>query len=443
MNIAIVGSGISGLGCAYALSKNPRLNITLFEKDNRLGGHSHTVDLSLGPMGQEFTYGVDTGFLVFNQKTYPNLCRLFDELGVQTAASSMSFAISAKMKNGDLIEWSGKNLKTLFAQKRRLLSPSFLRMVLDIIRFNALCTKIAKSTLVLEDELTIAQFLDKHHFSQSFRELYFLPMIGAIWSCSTEKMLDFPIMTMIRFCHNHGLIQIRNRPPWYTVLGGSKNYVKAIKESITERGTTIVHEKVIQVKRHTNHVDVQTQKGSHQFDHVIFATHTDQALELLEDPSSLESEILSAIRYEKNVAILHSDDSVLPKNQLCWSAWNYSCTAATELSKTKVCVHYLINHLQPLPKEWSHRTVVVSLNPIDYPKTELTYRTIEYDHPIFNVEALKAQQRLTSIQGKNRTWFCGAWAGYGFHEDGLKSGEWVAQAIHEMMSSNSDEVHVG
>jgi predicted NAD/FAD-binding protein len=434
MKIAIVGAGISGLGCAHALSKIPGIDLTIYEGGSHIGGHSNTVDLTINTSSGEISHGIDTGFLVFNERTYPRLIRLFDELNVPVSKSDMSFSASIPQKNGKYVEWAGTSLDSLFAQRKNLLKPSFLRMVADIARFNKLCTTLALKDKADELEISVGEFIDKHRFSDVFRDWYFLPMIGAIWSCSVSQMLSFPISTMIRFCHNHGLIQITDRPQWLTVNGGSREYVNRIVESIRKSGGKFIRESVANVSRKNAEVQIDSKSSTQKFDHVIFATHSDQALKLIGDIHEQEFGILSSVKYQSNKVILHTDEKLLPENKKCWAAWNYTCSLANDSTTQQVCVNYLINKLQPLPVEWNDQPVIVSLNPVLEPKKNTIHAEIEYSHPIFDQTAVDAQANLSLIQGHRNTWFCGAWTGYGFHEDGLRSGELVAEAISEIIN---------
>ncbi len=423
--VAVVGSGIAGLGVAYTLARDtsrPTL-VTLFEAGSHFGGHANTVDVTL----EGVTHGVDTGFLVFNERTYPNLIRLFAELGVETAPSDMSFSVQARQ---DGLEWSGSNLATVFAQKRNLLRPAFLGMLADLLRFNKLTTAIAERNADAELQEPIGEFLDRHRFGTAFRQWYFLPMIGCIWSCPTDQMLRFPIGTMIRFCHNHGLIQVSNRPQWHTVTGGSRNYVRRMLASI---GDARLNTPVQQVRRlppgsGTAGVMVRTARGDERFDEVVMACHSDQALALLADATPDEQRVLGAIRYHPNRAVLHTDVSVLPQRRAAWAAWNYARAADAGREQAAVCLHYLINQLQPLP--WQ-TPVVVSLNPdpAHEPDARHVLREFDYAHPVFDQAAVAAQRELPGIQGRSHVWFCGAWARYGFHEDGLMSALAVVEGL--------------
>lgn len=422
--IAVVGAGIAGLAAASQLAADPHVAVTLFEAGSHFGGHANTVDMTL----DRITHGVDTGFLVFNHRTYPGLTRLFNELDVPTAASDMSFSVQVPSRKGDAagegLEWSGTSLPAVFAQRRNLLRPAFWGMLADIVRFNKLCTGIAQRQAEAELHLPIAAFLDAHGFGAAFRAHYFLPMLGSIWSCPTEQMLRFPVATMIRFCHNHGLIQITDRPQWYTVQGGSRNYVRKLLARIPDAR---LNSAVLSLRRLNDGVRLQTWHGTECFDAVVLACHSDQALALLgNEASPAERAVLGAIRYQHNEAVLHTDIRMLPRRRAAWAAWNYERAADDHQEQARVCLHYLINRLQPLP--WQ-QPVIVSLNPCRTIDAGHVHQRIDYAHPVFDLAAIEAQVRLPQLQGHRRTWFCGAWTGYGFHEDGWRSGVEVARSI--------------
>ena len=430
--VAVIGAGISGLGCAYSLQKNIGIHVTLFEGGQHIGGHSNTIDIAVDTKRGSIPCSVDTGFLVFNRKTYPRLTRLFEELKVPLALSEMSFSVSIDQS----LEWSGDSLNTLFGQRLNLARPAFWRMIKDIIRFNQLATQLALQQQNSNhggdpNKLqSIASFLDQHGFKRAFREWYFLPMIGAIWSCPTSQMLEFPIDTMIRFCHNHGLLQVQNRPQWLTVKGGSKQYVNRIVEAMHPKRFKLLREAVLKInvprpKDADRRIELISAKGVHYFDEVVMACHSDQSLNLLHGIDEFDRSLLAAIPYQENKAILHHDASVLPKTRRCWAAWNYK-TLGSQLNDHEVSVDYLINKLQPLPFNLDEHAIIVSLNPLVEPKPETIFSEISYAHPLFNDAAIKAQKNLPLIQGKSGIWYCGAWTGYGFHEDGLRSGELVA-----------------
>ena len=446
--IAIIGAGISGLGCAYALRQHPEFELTVYEAGDHIVGHSNTVDFTCEVNGESITHGVDTGFLVFNRKTYPRLVRLFEEIQVPIAPSEMSFSVSIdaseKSASQAKIEWAGNDINSFFGQRANLLSPSFWRMAYDILRFNRMATKLALAQieaghLYKEPDEAISKFLDRNRFSQGFRENYFLPMIGAIWSCSVEQMLEFPIQTMVRFCHNHGLLQIQNRPQWLTVKGGSREYVKRIVSALEQHSVSIRREGALRVNtthNDKNQIEVISPSGSMMFDEVVMACHSDQTLELVHGINQQTRDILAAIPYQKNRAILHTDTRFLPIEKRCWAAWNYTAkSGAKPSSKQHVSVNYLINRLQPLPDKLKNTQIIVSLNPSTEPKPNLVHQEIHYSHPVFDMGAIQAQKELPLIQGSSSIWYCGAWTGFGFHEDGLRSGELVAEALIESVRS--------
>ena len=425
--IAVVGSGISGLAVAHSLKG--QAEITLYEAGAYFGGHSNTVDITLPTSQGMVTHGVDTGFLVFNERTYPNLIKLFADLGVETALSDMSFSVQAPKVWGDeALEWSGSNLDTVFAQRGNLLRPKFLKMLADVLRFNKICTRIAEQQKESEMRQPLSEFLTQHHFSEAFKNWYFLPMMGCIWSCPTDQMLKFPVATMIRFCHNHGLIQVSNRPRWFTVKGGSKNYVQKIVKDVSDKR---LNTPVSLIERDESGVRIVTKDHTERFDEVVICTHSDQALRMLRVPTQKEQTYLSAIRYQDNVAVLHTDESVLPSRRKAWAAWNYERSLDEGQESARVCLHYLLNKLQPLPYE---QAVVVSLNPNKPINPSKVIASIDYAHPVFDLAAIDAQQHLHEIQGQNHTWFAGAWMGYGFHEDGLKAGLGVARQLLQALN---------
>ncbi|MEO5659786.1 MAG: FAD-dependent oxidoreductase, partial [Polaromonas sp.] len=395
MKVAIVGSGISGLAAAHALQG--QADITLFEAGDYFGGHTHTVDITLpGPHGP-LSHGVDTGFLVFNERTYPQLIALFAELGVETAKSDMSFSVKVPAaSSGRALEWSGSSLNSVFAQRGNLVSWKFLRMLQDITRFNRITTRLAASGAEPAMQQPLADFLRSHRFSAEFRDWYFLPMMGCIWSCPTAQMLQFPVATMIRFCHNHGLLQITDRPQWWTVRGGARHYVEKIIAGI---GDKRLNTSVLRIERDEpmarGGVRIVTPSGVEHFDKVVLATHSDQSLALLPAPSPAERSVLGAIRYQPNRAVLHTDASVLPQKKLAWAAWNYERAAQTSRESPGVCLHYLLNLLQPLPFT---QPVVVSLNPVQAIARSHIMGEYDYMHPVFDLPAIRAQQALPALQ---------------------------------------------
>ncbi len=435
--VGVIGSGISGLSVAHALASSA--HVSLFEADSYFGGHTHTVDVTVNVKANSaanrkastMTHGVDTGFLVFNERTYPELIRLFGELGVATASSEMSFSVQVPDAG---LEWSGCDLNTVFAQRSNLVRPGFWRMLKDMLRFNKVCTAIATRNNEEALQQPIVDFLAQHRFSREFRDWYFLPMIGCIWSCPTDQMLQFPIATMIRFCHNHGLMQIANRPRWFTVTGGAKHYVEQMLKCIPDAR---LNTPVRSVRRdaggnpnspaaHSGGAWVTTDHGTEHFDEVVLACHSDQALALLSDATAAERDMLGAIRYHPNRAVLHTDTALLPKRKLAWAAWNYERASNDSREHASVCLHYLLNRLQPLPFD---NPVIVSLNPLTEPHPDTVQGVYHYAHPVFDMAAIAAQKRLPALQGVANTWFCGAWTRYGFHEDGLMSGLAVVKGL--------------
>jgi len=417
--VAVIGSGIAGLSVAWQLADEA--DITLYEAGSHFGGHAHTVDLTLDGV----THGVDTGFLVYNERTYPQLIRLFEDLGVRTAPSDMSFSVQAPALG---LEWSGSDLNTVFAQRSNLLRPRFWGMLADILRFNRLCTALAEQGEDAVLAQPIGEFLDAQRFGPRFRDGYLLPMIGCIWSCPTEQMLRFPIGTLIRFCHNHGLIQVANRPQWHTVAGGSREYVRRMLIRLPDArlNTPVKAVRRLPPGQGSGGVWVDAADGGERYDEVVLACHSDQSLALLDDASAEERALLGAIRYQANRAVLHTDASLMPQRRLAWAAWNYERAATLDREQASVCLHYWLNRLQPLP--WQ-QPVLVSLNPVREPRPETVHASFDYAHPVFDQAAVAAQQRLPQIQGHSHVWFCGAWTRYGFHEDGLRAGLAVADAL--------------
>ena len=412
--VAVVGSGIAGLASAWLLRQDPSYEVTLFEADERLGGHANTVDVTLE--GQ--TYPVDTGFLVFNDRTYPNLIALFKHLGVPSVESEMTFAVS--LKNPDL-EWAGSNLFTLFGQKRNLLRKDFWAMLGDMLRFNR------ESGAWLQanpgDESSLRDFLERGRYAKSFSDWYLLPMAAAIWSCPTEQMLDMPLLTFVRFCQNHGLLQVFDRPLWRTVQGGSRTYVNKIAAQLDDVRLGCP---VTGIERFGDGLLVRHAQGAEAFDQVVMACHSDQALRLLAEAATpAQRRVLASVRYQPNRAVLHTDERLLPRNKRLWSAWNYFAGHG-EPGVQPVGVSYLINRLQPLPFA---APVVVTLNPVEEPDPGKVLASFEYDHPIFDRQAIEAQTQLAQVQGERGIWLAGAWGGYGFHEDGLNSALRVANGM--------------
>ena len=419
--VAVIGSGIAGLSAAHHL--NQHVDLSLFEAGNYFGGHTHTVDVALPTAQGTVTHGVDTGFLVYNQRTYPGLIGLFESLNILTAASDMSFSVQSRWDDtGKVWVWNGANLNSVFAQRSNLFRPRFWGLLSDIMRFNKLATELAKSAQADALAQPLQNFLDEHHFGTAFRQGYLLPMLGCIWSCPTTQMLQFPVATMVRFCDNHGLLQVNNRPPWFTVAGGAKHYVKAITEPIIDKR---LNTPVLGIARDTQGVQVRTAQGVEHFDHVVLATHADQSLSLLDKPSTDEQALLGAIRFHPNRAVLHTDTRVMPKRRLAWAAWNYQRTQ-DDSESARVCLHYWLNKLQPLPFK---QDVIVSLNPASPIDPATILGSYDYDHPVFDLPAIAAQSELPRLQGQQRTWYAGAWMRFGFHEDGYQAGLAAAQGL--------------
>jgi uncharacterized protein len=400
MKIAVVGSGISGLSAAWLL--HDKHQVTLYEAADYLGGHTNTVDVTL----DDVTHPVDTGFLVHNDLTYPNLIKLFEILGVETHATEMTFSVSQPERN---IEWAGSSLATVFAQRRNLLRLHFWRMLQEIISFNSRSHKLLAWSE--RQRVTLGGLLDEHGYSNAFRQGYLLPMAAAIWSSSPSEILGFPAATFLRFCINHRLLQIEDRPEWRSIVGGGREYVRKMAASLNVR----LNHPVDAVLREEAGVNLTSRGETSRYDAVILATHAPESLGMLKDADSRERALLGSVRYQPNRAILHTDQRFLPQRESLWSAWNYLSLGEEGSS---VCVTYLLNHLQKLPFD---TPLMVTLNPPQgmTPRGEIA--AFDYDHPIFDQQAIDAQSRLASIQGHNRTWYCGAWCGYGFHEDGLKS----------------------
>lgn len=409
--IAVIGAGISGLASAYFL--NRRHDVVVYEAGQYLGGHSNTVDVSL----EGKTCGVDTGFLVYNERTYPNFIELLRELNVASIASDMSFAVS--VENGAL-EWAGTSLDTLFAQRFRLLSPSFIRMVTNILHFNRNSQRYLGE--VHGKAISLGELLQENAYGTLFRDAYLLPMAASIWSSTPADILKFPAATFLRFCLNHALLQVNDRPQWRTVKGGAREYVRRIAATLPD---CRLNTPVVSIERGAGKVSVRTSAGAELYDAVVLATHAPTSLALLADASEEERNILGGVRYQSNTAWLHTDASLMPQRRKLWSAWNY-LSGERHDGQRPVCVSYWLNQLQSLPFE---TPVIVTLNPQQPPAAEKILARFEYEHPIMDQATIDAQQRLQEIQGSRQVWHAGAWTGYGFHEDGLKSALRVAQAF--------------
>ena len=415
--IAVVGGGISGLGAAWALAQHH--DVTVFEASATPGGHSNTVEVDYDGT----PVAVDTGFIVFNDWNYPNLTRLFAHLNVPAIKSDMSFAVSVGQgqSRGEL-EWSGNNLATLFAQKRNLLRPSFHRMWRDILRFNK--DAVADLAAGRMTGLSLGDYLQRGRYSDSFMLDYLLPMGAAIWSAPLGEMMDFPAETFANFFRNHGLLSIDDRPQWYTVRGGSREYVKRLLAD----GNFVLHlhMPVHAVQRDIDGVAIVTSRGTSRFDQVVLACHADQALRLLDDRATpQERSLLGSFRFQPNRAVLHRDPALMPRRRKVWASWNYLSEPRRDLQR-RVGLTYWMNLLQSID---GSRPLFVTMNPVAEPREDLVFAEFAYEHPLFDRAAIDAQGRLGEIQGKDRLWFCGAWCQYGFHEDGFTSGLRVAEAL--------------
>jgi predicted NAD/FAD-binding protein len=398
MKIAVVGSGISGLSAAFYLSK--KYKVDLFEQDDHFGGHSYTYDIKKNNK----TIPVDLGFIVFNELTYPNLIKFFNELSVPYEKSDMSFSVS--IQDSD-IEYGGRGLKAIFANKLNVFNLNFLRMIKEIMSFYQTAPTLIKKNLNNE---TLGGYLDKSNLSKYFIEYHIIPMVAAIWSMPFKKARDMPLKLFLNFFINHGLFKLKNRPQWYTVTNRSRAYVKKVLSTIS--GEVFKHYKVTEINRNEDNVRINIGSEYMNYDQVVLASHADQSLEILKDSSEEEKRILSKFKYVSNVAILHTDESLMPKRKLAWSSWN-------SISKgNQTCVTYWLNNLQNLKCD---NNFFLTLNPIYKISNNDIVKKINFTHPYFNLETLKYQKDLHLLQGKKRTWYCGSYFGYGFHEDGLKS----------------------
>jgi uncharacterized protein len=414
LHIAVIGSGISGLSAAWLLSR--KHNVTLIDSNHRIGGHSNTVDVRLAN-GQ--LVPVDTGFIVSNTWTYPNFTALMAFLGVEMHSTKMTFSVSADQGR---FEYSGDSLATLLGPVSQWLSPSRWRLVADLVRFYK---TVEKKSHGLPETITLGQFLAAQNYSELFVNRHILPIAGAIWSTGNEAVAQYPLRAFVNFFVNHRLFQLGDRPHWQTVKGGSRTYIRRMMA--TANVSVVLGQPIAAIKRDQYGVDVHGMDGFHRrFDHVVIATHGDQALRLLEDPHADEVELLSEFKTSLNRTILHRDPSLMPQNKRFWSAWNYS--AAPE-AQNLVTVTYWMNALQKLQSSEQH---FVSLNPLREPNPRLVDQELSYRHPIFTPGAMAAQKQLWTLQGKRRTWFAGAWFGAGFHEDGLQAGLAVAEQLGDV-----------
>ncbi len=412
MKIAIIGAGISGLGCAHLLHKIH--DISVFEANHRIGGHTATMDIK--HKGKD--YSIDTGFIVFNDRTYPHFNKLLSQLRVDYQNTEMSFSVSCK-KTG--LEYSGSSFDTFFTQRKNFLSPKHWLLLKDILRFNKEATQAYQAGTV-DKSLTLGQFLRDNGYSETFIQQYLIPMGSAIWSTSLADMMKFPAYFFIRFFHNHGLLSINNRPQWKVIKGGSKSYLEPLTQGFEDK--IVCNSKIQSVTRSQDDVSIIFENGETQvFDHVVFACHSDQALSLLGDPSYQEQSILNAIPYRENSVILHTDTKLLPKNQKAWASWNYQLAGDTESLPT---LSYNMNILQGIDAE---DTFVVTLNGKQDIAPEHIIGEYHYAHPQFSLASISAQEQWLKINGNNRAWFCGAYWRNGFHEDGFWSAIQVANAL--------------
>jgi predicted NAD/FAD-binding protein len=411
MRIAVIGSGISGMGAAWLL--NRKHEVHLFEKRGRLGGHTNTIVHDVD--GRDLH--LDTGFIVYNDSTYPLLTRLFDELSVETQASEMSFSVSCLEPD---IEYASHSLIGLFAKRSLLLSAAHLKMLVDVVRFGRRGRQILAGTGGLG--VTIAEFLEDERFSDNFARFYLMPMVSAIWSSGTELAADYPRDSLLRFLDNHGLLQITGQPEWRTVVDGSHSYIAPLTRPLDDR----VHlgNGVERIYRSADEVELVLDDGSrHRFEHVVIAAHADQALRILAEPTGDEAELLGKWSYSLNDTWLHTDTKLMPRRRAAWASWNYLMTDA---SRENASLTYHLNRLQRLDEE---RQYLVSLNPESEPAPESVIRRMSYTHPIFTRQSVATQSELPRINGRNRTHFCGAYFGNGFHEDGLASAVAVADDL--------------
>ncbi len=401
LKIAVVGSGISGLTSCYLLSK--KHDVFLFEKNDYLGGHTHTHTI----YEEKKKYNIDSGFIVYNENTYPNFIKLLNILEVSSQYTSMGFSVKSTSKD---FEYAGNSLNSLFAQRLNILKPSFIKMIKDILRFNNLASNDLYN---IDNQISLEEYLISKSFNIFFINNYIIPMGAAIWSTSPIDMLKMPALFFIRFFNNHGLLKITNRPKWWVIKNGSKQYVKKIIEPF--KNNILLNTKIDSIKRRTDNVELYYNNKKEIFDAVVIATHSDQALNILSDVSKSENNILKNIKYQKNTAILHTDTSILPKRKLAWSSWNY---LLNENSKDVVTLTYNMNILQTLK---SKKTYCVTLNNYDLIDQKKIMKEIIYHHPFYNSSSVDAQNKKNLICGHNRTFFCGAYWGYGFHEDGVNS----------------------
>ena len=412
MKIAVIGSGISGLSASYFLSK--KHHVDLFEKEDRFGGHSYTIDV----FENKKRIPVDIGFIVFNHLTYPNLINFFNEIDIEIEKSDMSFSVSVEGTN---FEYCGKGLKGIFANKSNFLNIKFIKMFLEILKFYKLCDKISN----IDQVITLDEFLKKNRWSKSFINYHIIPMVSAIWSMPPYEAGKMPMNFFLKFFQNHGLFKLRNRPQWYTVAHRSKTYVNKVLSQIS--GEYFKNYKINSIKRVSSGVQVYYGGANEFFDYdkVILATHANEALSLIKNPTDQEIKTLSNFDYKKNLAVLHCDESVMPKNKKVWSSWN---TYVDPKNLNKSSLTYWLNLLQNINCE---KNIFLTLNPLKEIPNERIYKKIEFTHPYYDQKALDNQKNLKNIQNKENLLFCGSYFGYGFHEDGIKSSIEMLKNLNE------------
>ncbi|MBP7709463.1 MAG: FAD-dependent oxidoreductase [Rickettsiales bacterium] len=406
--IAVIGSGISGLSAAWLLSQ--KYDVTLFEKNATLGGHANTVDVEYpNGLGRE-KISVDTGFIVYNFRTYHHLKQLFEFLKIEICASTMSFGIKDYSSG---LEYVGSDLSGVFAQKRNLLNPAFWLMIFDILKFNKNATKLVEEQSEIDDSLTLETFVNRLKLGKYFKEHYLFPMASAIWSCPVEQMKLYPAKTFLRFFYNHGLLTVTNQPQWYSVKNGSREYIKKLSASFADK--IKLSTEITKCHQGTNGLTLEDRLGNkYEFDHVVFASHANETFKIISDKTPEETRILSKFKFSQNLAVLHRDENQMPKNKKAWASWVYLSAP----QNTKTSLSYWMNNLQAIEHKFP---LFVTLNPIEEVDPAKVFGTFKYEHPIFDFDAIAAQEEIKTIQGKRNIWFAGAWLKYGFHEDGISS----------------------
>lgn len=419
MKIAIIGTGISGLTCGYHLHKEH--DVTVFEANDYIGGHTATIDVQL----ENKTYAVDTGFIVYNDRTYPNFIQMMNEIGVKGLPTQMSFSVR---NDASGLEYNGHTVTTLFAQKRNWFNPKFYSFIFEILKFN----KAVKQVVELNkgQQQTLGEFLNTQGFSDYFCDNYILPMGAAIWSSTLADMRAFPLDFFARFFLNHGLLDVTNRPQWYVIEGGSRAYVEPLISGFKDR--IRLSTPVESVTRDSSGVVIKANGSVERFDHVVFACHSDQAMALLQDASLTETDILTGLEYQENEVILHYDEELLPKSKAAWASWNYRLSGGQDEQERRPTLTYNMNILQHIE---SPKTFCVSLNSSEQISPDKILRTFHYDHPVFNQKSLASQKRRNEINGINQTWFCGAYWYNGFHEDGVRSALDVVKGLQSQTAA--------